>query len=71
MDKLNYFLVAHLKAVPLDRLPQKIRETFATIDLDQSGQLSKAEVLYAIYQLSIRFHITSGIPHTYDVIPEV
>mmetsp|Transcript_33745 Transcript_33745/g.54423 ORF Transcript_33745/g.54423 Transcript_33745/m.54423 type:complete len:353 (-) Transcript_33745:331-1389(-) len=51
MDKLNYFLVAHLKAVPLDRLPQKIRETFATIDLDQSGQLSKAEVGIAFSKL--------------------
>ena len=51
MDQLNYFLVAHLKSVPLDKLHKKIRETFATIDLDNSGELNKAEVGAAFEKL--------------------
>lgn len=51
MDQLNYFLVAHLKSVPLEKLGQKIKETFLRIDLDNSGELSKAEVGLAFERL--------------------
>ena len=51
MDQLNFFLVAHLKSVPLEKLGQKIKETFLRIDLDNSGELSKAEVGAAFERL--------------------
>jgi len=43
-EQLNYFLVAHLKSVPLDKLSNKISQTFATIDLDGSGEINTYEV---------------------------
>ena len=58
MEQMNYFLVAHLKSVPLDKLPKKIKETFALIDLDGSGQLTKDEVLLPAYLSSSCMHLT-------------
>ncbi len=43
-EQLNYFLVAHLKSVPLDKLSNKISQTFAAIDLDGSGEINTYEV---------------------------
>jgi hypothetical protein len=51
MDQLNFFLIAHLKSVPLEKLGQKIKETFLRIDLDNSGELTQAEVGAAFERL--------------------
>ena len=51
IDQLNYFLVAHLKAVPPEKLQKRILETFCTFDDDNSGELSKAEVAKAFERL--------------------